>query len=239
MGELHLEIIMDRLVREFKVEANSGKPQVAYRETITSKAEADIKFVKQSGGKGQYGHVILEIIAQERGHGITIENEVKGGNIPKEYIKPIEKGIQEAAKSGVFAGYPLIDFHINILDGSYHPVDSSELAFKIAGSMAVKQAARKAGLVILEPIMKLEIVTPGENMGDIIGDVSSRRGSVVELDTSEHETKITAHVPLAEMFGYSTAVRSISKGRASYSMEPSHFAKLPNNIQEQILEKNK
>jgi elongation factor G len=239
MGELHLEIIMDRLVREFKVEANSGKPQVAYRETITSNAEADAKFIRQSGGKGQYGHVILEILAQERGHGVTIENKVTGGHIPKEYIKPIEKGILEAAKTGVFAGYPLIDFHVNILDGSYHPVDSSELAFKIAGSMAVKQAARKAGLIILEPIMKLEIVTPGEYMGDIIGDISSRRGNVVELDTGDHETKITSHVPLSEMFGYSTAVRSISKGRASHSMEPSHFAKLPNNIQEQILEKNK
>ncbi len=239
MGELHLDIIMDRLVREFKVGANSGKPQVAYRETISSNAEADTKFVRQSGGKGQYGHVILEILVQERGHGVTIENKVTGGNIPREYIKPIEKGILEAAKNGVLAGYPLIDFHVNILDGSYHPVDSSEMAFKIAGSMAVKQAAKKAGLILLEPVMKLEIVTPGEYMGDVIGDVSSRRGSIVELDTAGHETKIAAHVPLAEMFGYATAVRSISKGRASYSMEPCHFAKVPNNIQEQILENNK
>ncbi|HBM15462.1 MAG TPA: elongation factor G [Lentisphaeria bacterium] len=239
MGELHLEIIMDRLVREFKVEANSGKPQVAYRETIVSNAEADAKFIKQSGGKGQYGHVIIEITSMERGHGITIENKVTGGNIPKEYIKPIEKGIQEASKSGVIAGYPLIDFHVDILDGSYHPVDSSELAFKIAGSMALKQAAKKAGPIILEPVMKLEIVTPPEYMGDVIGDVSSRRGSVVEFETGENETKIIAHVPLAEMFGYSTAIRSISKGRAGYSMEPSHFAKVPNNIQEKILEKNK
>lgn len=239
MGELHLDIIMDRLIREFKVGANSGKPQVAYRESITSNAEADTKFVRQSGGKGQYGHVILEILAKERGYGITIENKVTGGNIPKEYIKPIEKGIMEASKNGILAGYPLIDFHVNILDGSYHPVDSSEMAFKIAGSMAIKQAAKKAGLIILEPIMKLEIVTPPEYMGDVIGDVSSRRGSVVELDTGDHETRIIAHAPLAEMFGYATTVRSISKGRASYSMEPSHFAKVPNNIQEQILENNK
>jgi elongation factor G len=239
MGELHLEIIMDRLIREFKVEANSGKPQVAYRETIMKKADADTKFVRQSGGKGQYGHVILEILPLERGSGIVIENKVKGGNIPKEYIKPIEKGIQEAAKGGVLAGYPLTDFQVNILDGSYHPVDSSEMAFKIAGSMAVKQAAKKADLVILEPIMKMEIVTPEEYMGDIIGDVSSRRGSIVELDTGDHETKIMAHVPLAEMFGYSTSIRSVSKGRASHAMEPSHFARVPNNTQQQILENNK
>ena len=239
MGELHLEIIMDRLVREFKVEANSGKPQVAYRETVMKQAEADTKFVRQSGGKGQYGHVILEILPLERGSGIVIENKVTGGNIPKEYIKPIEKGIQEAAKGGVLAGYPLTDFKVNILDGSYHPIDSSEMAFKIAGSMAVKQAAKKADLVILEPIMKIEIITPEEYMGDIIGDVSGRRGSVVELDTSGHETKILAHVPLAEMFGYATSIRSVSKGRASHSMEPSHFSRVPNNIQQQILENNR
>lgn len=239
MGELHLEIIADRLLREYKVEANTGKPQVAYRETIIRKSEADTKFVRQSGGRGQYGHVVLSIEPKERGYGITINNKVIGGRIPKEYIKPVENGIKDAAKSGVLAGYPVTDFHVNILDGSYHPVDSSELAFKIAGSMAFKQATKNAGLIILEPVMEIEINTPEAYMGDIIGDISSRRGSVVEVNTSGNITKIIAHVPLAEMFGYATILRSISKGRASYSMEPSHFTRVPTNIQEQILEKNK
>ena len=179
MGELHLEIIMDRLKREFNVDANAGQPEVAYREAVLKPAEADSKFVRQSGGRGQYGHCVLQLSPKERGHGITIENKVVGGNIPKEFIKPIEQGIREAAQTGVLAGYPLTDFHVDIMDGSYHPVDSSEMAFKIAGSMGLKDAARKAGLVLLEPIMKVEITTPDENMGDIIGDVSSRRGSIV------------------------------------------------------------
>ncbi len=239
MGELHLEIIKDRLIREFQIEANTGRPQVAYRETIISSSKADSKFVRQSGGHGQYGHVIIDMKPMERGHGITIENKVTGGRIPKEYIKPIEKGIQEAAKSGVLLGYQLTDFQIDILDGSFHPVDSSEMAFKIAGSMAFKQAVKKAGVALLEPLMKLEITTPEGYMGDIIGDISSRRGKVVEITTCEKITKIIAHVPLAEMFGYATAIRSISKGRASHSMEPSHFVRVPTNVQQQIVEKNK
>ena len=194
MGELHLEIIKDRLIREFKIEANTGRPEVAYRETITSSSKADTKFVRQSGGHGQYGHVIIEMKPMERGHGITIEDKVTGGRIPKEYIKPIEKGIRQAAKSGVLIGYQLTDFHIDILDGSHHSVDSSEMAFNIAGSMALKQAAKEAGIALLEPLMKLEITTPEGSMGDIIGDVSSRRGSVVEISTGEKTTKIIAHV---------------------------------------------
>ena len=238
MGELHLEIIMDRLRREFKVEAQSGQPQVSYRETILKKANADSKFVRQSGGRGQYGHVIMDVTPMERGHGVTIENKVVGGNIPKEYIKPIEQGIREAAQTGILAGYPCIDFHVDILDGSYHPVDSSEMAFKIAASMGLKDACKKAGMVLLEPIMKVEITTPDENTGDIIGDVTSRRGAISEMSTEEGTTIITANVPLSELFGYATAIRSLTKGRASYAMEPSHFEPVPKTIQEKIVEKN-
>ena len=238
MGELHLEIIMDRLRREFKVEAQSGQPQVSYRETIHKKANADSKFVRQSGGRGQYGHVIMDVTPMERGHGVTIENKVVGGNIPKEYIKPIEQGIREAAQTGILAGYPCIDFHVDILDGSYHPVDSSEMAFKIAASMGLKDACKKAGMVLLEPIMKVEITTPDENTGDIIGDVTSRRGAISEMSTEEGTTIITANVPLSELFGYATAIRSLTKGRASYAMEPSHFEPVPKTIQEKIVEKN-
>jgi len=239
MGELHLDIIRDRLCREFKVEANTGKPEVAYRESIQKPAEANTKFVRQSGGRGQYGHVVLTIEPRERGYGVTVENKVVGGNIPKEYIKPTEQGIREAAQTGVLAGYPVIDLHVEIIDGSYHPVDSSEMAFKIAGSMAFKEAVRKASMYVLEPIMKVEITTPDENMGDVIGDITSRRGSIVEIetDTQGKFTKILSHAPLSELFGYSTALRSLSRGRASYSMEPSHFEKVPNSIQEQIVEK--
>ena len=241
MGELHLEIILDRLFREHKVEANTGKPQVAYRECINKAAESDCKFVRQSGGRGQYGHVVLTIEPTERGSGISIENKVVGGTIPKEYIKPIESGIREAAATGVLAGSPVIDFSIKIIDGSYHPVDSSEMAFKIAGSMAFKDAAKKAGLFLLEPIMKVEVTTPDENMGDIIGDITSRRGSIAEVDSDSQNkfTRVAAQVPLSELFGYATAIRSLSKGRASYSMEPSHFEKVPKSIEEKIMEKNK
>lgn len=237
MGELHLDIIRDRLLREFKVEANTGKPQVAYRETILRESESDAKFVRQSGGRGQYGHVVIKLYPRERGHGFTVENKIVGGAIPKEFIKPTEQGITEAAASGVLAGYPLVDAHVEIIDGSSHPVDSSELAFKVAGSMALKDAAKKAGIIILEPIMKVEIDLPDENLGDIIGDVTSRRGQVIEVDSSGKNSKVVAHIPLAELFGYATAIRSLSKGRASYSMEPSHFDKVPNEIQKQILEK--
>ncbi len=239
MGELHLEIIMDRLKREFNVDANAGQPEVAYREAILQPATADSKFVRQSGGRGQYGHCILNLEPRERGHGITIENKVVGGNIPKEYIKPIEQGIREAAQTGVLAGYPLIDFHVDIMDGSYHPVDSSEMAFKIAASMGLKDAAKKAGLTLLEPIMKVEITTPDENMGDIIGDISSRRGSIVEIETQESATRVLANIPLSELFGYATAIRSLSKGRASYTMEPSVFERVPEAIQKKIVEKTK
>ncbi len=238
MGELHLEIILDRLIREFKVEANTGAPQVAYREAITKAGHADCKFVRQTGGHGQYGHCIIDVTPLERGTGIVIENKVVGGNIPKEYIKPIENGIREAAASGVLAGYPVIDFKVDIIDGSYHPVDSSELAFKVAGSMAFKEAARKAGIELLEPIMKVELTTPDENMGDLIGDLTSRRGSIVEINSGENSfNRIIANVPLSELFGYATAIRSLSRGRASYSMEPAHFEKVPKQVQDKIVEK--
>ena len=238
MGELHLEIILDRLIREFKVEANTGAPQVAYREAISKSATSDMKFVRQSGGRGQYGHCIINLIPMERGAGIVIENKVVGGNIPKEFIKPIENGIREAAASGVLAGYSVIDFKVEIIDGSYHPVDSSEMAFKVAGSMAFKDAAKKAGIELLEPIMKVELTTPDENMGDLIGDLTSRRGSIAEINAGNNGfTRVNANVPLAEMFGYATAIRSLSRGRASYSMEPAHFEKVPKQVQDKIVEK--
>jgi len=239
MGELHLEIIMDRLKREFKVDANTGKPEVAYRETILKPGHSDTKFVKQTGGHGQYGHVIIDIEPKPRGSGLTIENKVVGGRIPKEFIKPIETGLKEASQTGVLAGYPVIDFNIRIVDGSYHPVDSSEMAFKIAASMALKDAAKKAGLVLLEPIMKVEVTTPEENMGDIIGDITGRRGTIIEVDTQNHVTRIVANTPLSELFGYSTAIRSLTKGRASYVMEPCHFERVPTAIQEKIVENSK
>ena len=238
MGELHLEIILDRLIREFKVEASTGAPQVAYREAISKTATSDMKFVRQSGGRGQYGHCIINLIPMERGAGIVIENKVVGGNIPKEFIKPIENGIREAAASGVLAGYSVIDFKVEIIDGSYHPVDSSEMAFKIAGSMAFKDAAKKAGIELLEPIMKVELTTPDENMGDLIGDLTSRRGAIAEINAGSNGfTRVNANVPLAEMFGYATAIRSLSRGRASYSMEPAHFEKVPKQVQDKIVEK--
>jgi len=238
MGELHLEIILDRLVREFKVEANTGAPQVAYREALSKTGHADCKFVRQTGGHGQYGHCIIDVTPLERGAGIIVENKVVGGNIPKEFIKPIENGIREAAAGGVLAGYPVIDFKVEIIDGSYHPVDSSEMAFKIAGSMAFKEAAKKAGIELLEPIMKVELTTPDENMGDLIGDLTSRRGSIVEINSGENSfDRIVANVPLSELFGYATAIRSLSRGRASYSMEPAHFEKVPKQVQDKIVEK--
>ena len=238
MGELHLEIIIDRLVREFKVEANTGAPQVAYREALSKPSNSDMKFVRQSGGRGQYGHCIINLIPGEPGSGIVIENKVVGGNIPKEYIKPIENGIREAAASGVLAGYPVIDFKVEIIDGSYHPVDSSEMAFKVAGSMAFKDAAKKSGISLLEPIMKVELTTPDENMGDLIGDLNSRRGAIVEINAGENSfTRVQANVPLSELFGYATAIRSLSRGRATYSMEPAHFERVPKQIQDKIVEK--
>ena len=241
MGELHLEIIIDRLIKEFKVEANTGAPQVAYREAITKAADADTKFVRQTGGHGQYGHVIIHMEPGEPGSGLIIENKVVGGNIPKEFIKPVENGLREACATGVLAGYPLIDLKIDIVDGSYHPVDSSEMAFKIAASMALKEAAKKSSVILLEPIMKVEVVVPEENMGDIIGDITSRRGNIPEINSNVQAgfNKLNAQVPLAELFGYATAIRSLSRGRASYSMEPSHFERVPKQVQEKVVTEKK
>jgi elongation factor G len=236
MGELHLEIIRDRMFREFKVEANSGKPQIAYREAVTKGADGEGKFIRQSGGRGQYGHVIIRLEPLERGKGVVVENKVTGGRIPREYIPAAIYGIEEACATGVLAGYPLVDVQISILDGSYHDVDSNELAFQLAGSFALKEAVKQAAPIILEPIMKVELVTPSDYQGDLIGDINRRRGIVQNIEPRENVVVVHSQVPLAEMFGYATDIRSLSKGRASYSMEPSHFEPVPSNIQKQILE---
>ena len=235
MGELHLEIIVDRLLREFKVEANVGKPQVAYRETIRTKVQAEGKFVRQSGGRGQYGHVWLELEPLEPGTGFVFENKIVGGVVPKEYIAPVEAGIREAMQSGVLAGYPVVDVKATLFDGSYHEVDSSEMAFKVAASMAFKEGSKKANPVILEPIMKVEITTPEEYMGDIMGDFNSRRGRIEGMEMRAGAQVIRGHVPLSEMFGYATNLRSISQGRASYSMQFSHYEEVPRNIADEII----
>ena len=236
MGELHLEIIRDRMLREFKVDANAGKPQIAYRETITKAATGEGKLIKQSGGRGQYGHVIVNVEPRERGKGISIENKVVGGVIPKEYIPAVKKGLEEAVLNGVVGGYPVIDFHVDIVDGSYHDVDSNELAFKLAAIFALKDAFRKASSILLEPIMKVECVTPDEYQGDILGDLNRRRGRISSIETKGIATMVHAEVPLAEMFGYATAIRSLSKGRASYTMEPSHFEPVPAQIVAAVLD---
>ncbi|HEV2840584.1 MAG TPA: elongation factor G [Chthoniobacterales bacterium] len=236
MGELHLEIIRDRMFREFKVDANAGKPQIAYRETITAPADGEGKLIKQSGGRGQYGHVIIKTHPNERGKGITIENKVVGGNIPKEYIPACKKGIEEAVLNGVVGGYQVIDAHIDIVDGSYHDVDSNELAFKLAAIFAVKDAFKKAKPVLLEPIMKVENMTPEEYQGDILGDLQRRRGKIGAIESKGNLTAVAAEVPLAEMFGYATAIRSLSKGRSSYSMEPSHFEQVPQQLVAAVLD---
>ncbi|PPR09557.1 MAG: Elongation factor G [Proteobacteria bacterium] len=238
MGELHLDIIVDRLKREFGVECGVGAPQVAYRETITGTVEQEAKFVKQSGGKGQYGHVWIKIEPQEAGAGYEFVSTIVGGVIPKEYIPAVDKGIQEAMEGGVVAGYPLVDAKVTLFDGSYHDVDSSEMAFKIAGSMAFKKGATAANAVLLEPIMKVEIQTPEDYMGDIIGDLSSRRGMVKGTEDKAGSTIINADVPLASMFGYATSLRSMSQGRASFSMEMDHYDQVPANIAAEIAEKN-
>ncbi|MFI5144388.1 MAG: elongation factor G [Ignavibacteria bacterium] len=239
MGELHLEIIIDRLKREFKVEANIGKPQVSYKETITKKVEQEGKFIRQSGGRGQFGHVWIEVEPNEKGKGYIFENAIIGGTIPKEYINPVSEGIQEAMKNGVLAGYPVEDVKIKLFDGSFHEVDSSEMAFKIAGSMAFKDAARKAGPVLLEPIMKVEVTTPEEYMGDIMGDLSSRRGKIEGMFQRSDAQVIKSTVPLSEMFGYATSMRSMTQGRAIYNMEFSHYSEVPKSISDQIVEKFK
>jgi len=243
MGELHLEIIVDRMLREFKVEANIGRPQVAYKETIKAKAEAEGKYIRQTGGHGQYGHVWLRVEPQERGAGFEFENEIKGGIIPQEFIPAVKKGVQEAVDKGVLAGYPLVDLKVALYDGSFHEVDSSEMAFKIAGSMALQAAARRAKLVMLEPIMKLQVITPEQFMGDVIGDISSKRGQIEDLQERGEDIArvkiINAKVPLAEMFGYATNLRSMTQGRANFNMEFSHYAEVPSNIAQQIVEGKK
>ena len=236
MGELHLEIIRDRMFREFKVDANAGKPQIAYRETITAPAGGEGKLIKQSGGRGQYGHVIIKTHPNDRGKGITVENRVVGGTIPKDYIPAVKKGIEEAMLNGVVGGYPVIDAHVDIVDGSYHEVDSNELAFKLAAIFAVKDAFKKAKAILLEPIMKVENITPEEFQGDIIGDLNRRRAKINTIEARGNLTIVHAEVPLAEMFGYATAIRSLSKGRSSYSMEPSHFEPVPPNLVSAILD---
>ena len=236
MGELHLEIIRDRMLREFKVEANSGKPQIAYKETILNESEGEGKLVKQSGGRGQYGHVVCKVRPNERGKGLTIDNKVVGGTIPKEYIPAVEKGFKEAILTGVVAGYPVIDVHVDITDGSYHDVDSNEMAFKMAAIFALKDGLKKAKPILLEPVMKVENVTPDEFQGDIMGDLNRRRARIQGMETKGNLCTINAEVPLAEMFGYATAIRSLSKGRSSYSMEPSHFEEVPSQVKAAILE---
>jgi elongation factor G len=236
MGELHLEIIVDRLRREFKVDASTGAPQIAYRETVTAKAEGEGKYIKQSGGRGQYGHACVTLAPQQRGLGVEILNKIVGGAIPKEYIPAVIDGIQEACQSGAYAGYQVIDVKVEIVDGSFHEVDSNEMAFKMAGIFALKDAFKKAGPILLEPIMKVEVTTPDEYQGDLLGDINRRRGKIIGIDAKAGQTILNAHVPLAEMFGYATAIRSLSKGRASYSMEPLTFEQVPSSILNGILE---
>lgn len=235
MGELHLEIIVDRLKREFKVEANTGAPQIAFRETITTAADAEGKLVKQSGGRGQYGHVRLTVAPNEKGKGLTIENKVVGGEIPKEYINAVYKGVTESMSNGIIAGYPVIDVHVDILGGSYHDVDSNENAFTMAAIFGMKEAFKKAKPILLEPIMAVEVTTPDDYQGDVMGDLNRRRGQITSIDTKGKLAVVRCAVPLKEMFGYSTAVRTLSSGRASYSMTPSHFEQVPQNIVEEIV----
>jgi elongation factor G len=237
MGELHLEIIVDRMKREFKVEANVGKPQVAYRETIRGKVEQEGKFVRQSGGRGQYGHVWLTLEPKESGTGYEFVNAIVGGVVPKEFIPAVDKGIQEALEGGVIAGYPIVDVKVTLFDGSYHDVDSNEMAFKIAGSIGFKEGFRKAKPVLLEPIMKVEVVTPEDYYGDVIGDLNRRRGQIQGMEDSPSGKVVTAEVPLAEMFGYATSVRSMSQGRATFTMEFAKYMEVPNNVAEVILKK--
>jgi elongation factor G len=236
MGELHLEILVDRMKREFKVEANVGRPQVAYRETIKAKAEAEHKYIRQTGGRGQYGHVVITVEPNETGKGFEFINEIVGGAIPREYIPAVEKGIKEATERGVIAGFPLIDAKVTLTDGSYHEVDSSEIAFKIAGSMAFQDGVKHAQPVLLEPIMKVEVLTPESSLGDVIGDLNAKRGKINEMTDRGNLKVVDAEVPLAEMFGYATQIRSMSQGQASYSMEFHHYEEVPRNVAEKIIE---
>ncbi len=237
MGELHLEVIVDRLKREFKVEANVGQPQVAYRETIRKAVEQEGKFVRQSGGRGQYGHVFLRIEPNEQGAGFEFVDKIVGGVVPKEYIPAVGQGVREALDNGILAGYPMVDVKVTLYDGTYHDVDSSEAAFKIAGSQAFQEGAAKAGPVLLEPMMDVEVVTPEEFMGDVIGDLNSRRGNVGAMEDSPAGKVVSAEVPLAEMFGYATALRSLTQGRATYTMQPSKYAEVPQSVAQEIVQK--
>jgi elongation factor G len=238
MGELHLEILVDRMMREFKVEANVGRPQVAYRETIRKRVDkVEGKFIRQSGGKGQYGHVVINVMPAELGQGFVFEDKITGGSIPREYIKPVEAGIREALENGIMAGYPMVDVKVELIYGSYHDVDSSEMAFKIAGSMAVKEGTRAASPVLLEPVMNVEVVSPEAYMGDVLGDLSARRGKIGGMTQRGEAQVISASVPLSEMFGYSTKLRSMSQGRAVYSMEFAHYEEVPKSKAEEIIAK--
>ncbi|MEL6492875.1 MAG: elongation factor G [Cyanobacteria bacterium J06621_3] len=239
MGELHLEILVDRMLREFKVEANVGMPQVAYRETVLKPAKAESKFIRQSGGKGQYGHVVIELEPAEQGSGFEFVSKIVGGTIPREFIGPAEQGMKEACESGILAGYPLIDVKVTLVDGSYHDVDSSEMAFKIAGSLAVKEAVMEASPVLLEPMMKVEVEAPEDFLGDVMGDLNSRRGQIEGMGSEDGITKVTSRVPLAAMFGYATDIRSKTQGRGSFSMEFSQYEEVPRNVAEAIIARNK
>jgi elongation factor G len=239
MGELHLDVLVDRMVREFKVAANVGKPQVAYRETIRREAQGNGRFVRQTGGKGQYGHAVIRAEPNEKGAGYEFVDKIVGGTIPREYIKPIDQGIRETLDSGIYANVPMVDVKVTLIDGSYHEVDSSEMAFKIAGSMAIKDAVAKANPVVLEPMMRVEVTMPEEFMGDVIGDINSRRGQIEGMDPRGSTQVVRAAVPLAEMFGYATDLRSMTQGRASYSMELSHYAEVPANLAAELVAKSK
>jgi elongation factor G len=239
MGELHLDVLVDRMVREFKVAANIGKPQVSYRETIRRAAEGNGRHVRQTGGKGQYGHAVIRVEPGEKGSGYVFVDKIVGGTIPREYIKPIDQGIRETLETGVYAGYPMVDIKVTLHDGSFHEVDSSEMAFKIAGSLAIKDAIPKAHPVILEPIMKVEVTMPEEFMGDVIGDLNSRRGQIDGMESRGGTQVVRAFIPLALMFGYVTDLRSMSQGRASSSMEFSHYAEVPASVASELVQKSK
>jgi elongation factor G len=239
MGELHLDIIVDRMMREFKVEANVGKPQVAYKETIKESTKSEAKFARQSGGRGQYGHVFIELEPQEPGTGYEFVNKVVGGSIPKEFIGPVDNGIREAMENGILAGYPVLDIKVTLYDGSYHDVDSSEMAFKIAGSMAFKEGCRKAKPILLEPVFKIEVTVPEEYMGDVMGDINSRRGRVEGMEARAGAQVIRGYVPLSEMFGYATDLRSKTQGRGVYTMQFAHYEEVPKSIAEEIMDGKK
>ncbi|MSQ24849.1 MAG: elongation factor G [Dehalococcoidia bacterium] len=239
MGELHLEVLVERMRREYHVDATVGKPQVAYREAITASAEAEGRFVRQTGGRGQYGHVVLRIEPNERGKGFEFESKVVGGTVPREYFRPIEQGVKEALDTGIIAGFPMVDVKVYLVDGSYHEVDSNEMAFKIAGSMGIKAAVRKASPRILEPIMLIEVVTPADNLGDILGDLNGRRARIMNIEGLKDTQVVNAHVPLADTFGYATSIRSLTQGRATYTMEFDHYAEVPRSIAEEIMGKAK